>query len=602
MLLKIASKGSQTDPHKLALLLLGAMCLVPFLQPRHFSPIRSFYDEWLAFALGLAAAGLISVTRGSEQRRVPVLSIFLALFALMLFLRAFGVQAAYPQSALLWGLYALFAAFIVFLGYDLATQYGRERICDVIAACLLVGALLNSLAGALQVIGIPPFLDPFVSHLTGRRAIGNIGQANLYANYLALGEASLLYLYSRGKIDSLPAVLTGIILVMGAALAASRSAVLYSAGFALLAYVGFRHHRDGQTRRLLKTTILLAASVVVAQWIVPAGMNALGFPMESGFLRAAVPEGEAILRDDAAALRLLAWELAAKLFITAPWIGVGPDEFAGSGFRLGLPPQMAEQVWVSPHNLILQLLSQTGLVGASLICVGLAAWLFSAGKAFLKGPDVAGWWVLSCIAVELMHAMLEYPLWYAHFLAVTALILGIGSTGGAPVRAIQMRGVLAPCVIAGVLLLGVQLTNHFQFDRASPVSAGRSLAIDRDVAKDREVLMHLSKGLLAPRAEIWLFFSFPLDAVELAEKVAVGERVLKVWPSSSIVVRQSVFLVLSGRHDEAVALFERGLSTFKTQKKAMAEVLAAAPEDARRVLEQSLLNYDPAKERGPLSP
>jgi len=39
-----------------ALLLAGTMCLLPFLVPYHQQPVLSFFPEWLAAALGAAAA------------------------------------------------------------------------------------------------------------------------------------------------------------------------------------------------------------------------------------------------------------------------------------------------------------------------------------------------------------------------------------------------------------------------------------------------------------------------------------------------------------------------------------------------------------------
>ena len=182
------------DPRAAGLLLAGGMCLIPFLQPRHMPPIGTFYDEWLAFAFGLAAIALAACTRRNAATQVPALAVCLVLFALALCARALSGLPGYPQSSLLWGIYALFAALVVTLGHDFATQFGQERVCDVLAGFLLAGALANSIAGVLQVVGIPREIDSFVSYLNGTRAIGNVGQANLYANYLALGEASLVYL------------------------------------------------------------------------------------------------------------------------------------------------------------------------------------------------------------------------------------------------------------------------------------------------------------------------------------------------------------------------------------------------------------------------
>jgi hypothetical protein len=48
----------QSDPPtvlRAAVLLTGLAWTLPFLQPYHRFPLTSFYSEWLAFALGLAA-------------------------------------------------------------------------------------------------------------------------------------------------------------------------------------------------------------------------------------------------------------------------------------------------------------------------------------------------------------------------------------------------------------------------------------------------------------------------------------------------------------------------------------------------------------------
>ena len=72
----------------------------------------------------------------------------------------------------------------------------------------------------------------------------------------------------------------------------------------------------------------------------------------------------------------MAWQLAWKLFAAAPWIGVGPGEFAGASFAHGLPIELAtELVWTSPHNLVLQLLSETGLVGTVPVAAGFLIWV-----------------------------------------------------------------------------------------------------------------------------------------------------------------------------------------------------------------------------------
>src|SRR5471032_717228 len=145
-------------------------------------------------------------------------------------------------------------------------------------------------------------------------------------------------------------------------------------------------------RRLARAAFALAACAIVAQWLVPVGMNSLGFQIEGGFERNAASEWDGPVRDEATHLRLVAWEQAWRMFVCAPWIGVGPNAFAGAAFAHGLPPEMAgNQVWTSPHNLVLHLLAETGLFGAGLICVGVLAWIRKSAGLFWRIPDLAQW-------------------------------------------------------------------------------------------------------------------------------------------------------------------------------------------------------------------
>lgn len=576
---------SAVDLRGASLILACAMCVIPFLQPRHMPPIRTFYDEWLAFAFGVAAIGLAALARRNTAAQMPVLSIWLGLLALTLVARGLGGNAAYPQLPFLWALYALFAAFLVLLGHDLVMRFGRERVCDTLAAFVLLGALANSLAGVLQVLGIPPAIDSFVSYLNGKRAFGNIGQPNLYANYLTLGVASLVYLFARRKIGISMAIAAALFLLPAAALSASRSYLLYLGYLVLLGRIALLRYEVAFGRRICISTIALAIAGSLLQSLVPAALDFAGFTIE----REASPDDWTSGVDASTGLRLIVWQLAWQLFVAAPWLGVGPGEFSGAGFALGLPIELASDlIWTSPHNVALQLLAEAGLVGAVPIAIGLLYWAKESTRETLRGQSPAMWWVMACVGVEMMHSMLEFPLWYAHFLAITALLMGVGAGTGIQMRPYVTKILLASGVLGGILILAATVRDYARFDLAIPASAGRSLAPGFRAIEDRAILHELRGGLLTPRIELLLFLAMPFDGDGLAEKVAMGERVLRVWPSSEVISRQSVFLALAGRNEAAVTLLAQGLKASKAQRRKIAGILAEAPPDARSVLRPTL--------------
>ncbi|MBI5912678.1 MAG: hypothetical protein HY848_22330 [Betaproteobacteria bacterium] len=89
------------------------------------------------------------------------------------------------------------------------------------------------------------------------------------------------------------------------------------------------------------------------------------------------------------------------------------------------------EVWTSPHNLPLQLLAETGALGAILALSGLGSWCWRAGLRYFTAPEPAMWWIIAAAGIELIHSMFEFPLWNAHFLGVTALVMGLGTSPGA---------------------------------------------------------------------------------------------------------------------------------------------------------------------------
>ena len=489
---------------------------------------------------------------------------------------------------MLWALYAFFAAMLMILGRDLAEHFGRDRVCTTICTLLLLGATLNAIAGVLQFVGIPRPIDDFVAYLSGSRATGNIGQANLYTNYLSLGLASVAYLHAKERIGVAASIAIGSLLLIGISLAGSRASMVYSAIFGLLGITAIRLGKSAEDRRLGYAAIAIGASSVLVQWLLPASLSFFGTTIQGTFYRPSGPDWVSP-HDESVGLRMLAWQLAIQIAATSPWMGVGPGEFAGAGFALGLPPALATgELWTSPHNLVLQLLAETGLLGTALACLAIWAWFRRSAIEFWSGPTPAGWWLVSCASVEVTHALLEYPFWYANFLGMTALILGIGSTTTIRVSPLALKGVVATSAIAGAFLLGVSLRDYLRFELASPIHAGRSLASDREFQSSLDTMAGLRDGLLAPRAELWLFLSIPATPQALDEKLAIGSRVLRTWPAFEVILKQSLFLALAGRDAEAQALLSRALKTYPKRKSAALQSIESAPMPARRVLEPIL--------------
>ena len=132
-------------------------------------------------------------------------------------------------------------------------------------------------------------------------------------------------------------------------------------------------------RRLTLAAYGLASAMLAAQFAIPWFNETLHLgPASQGAL-----ERLASTSSDHSEPLWQLWRLAWRIFADAPIAGSGFGEFAGAAFSLGPPPDLAQfggVVWTSPHNLLLQLLAETGAPGAFLALGGLCIWWWQAGR------------------------------------------------------------------------------------------------------------------------------------------------------------------------------------------------------------------------------
>src|SRR5713226_9862080 len=446
-------------------MLAGSLCLLAFLLPYHQPPILSFFPEWLAAALGIAAAATLLLGRSVAAASLPVPARWLIAFAAFLAAQAVIGGHAYSQLPLVAALYVLYAVLMIWLGAQLTAAFGIERVATVLAAFLLIGALANSLAGVIQFYGRPRLLEDVIAELRGSgRAYGNIAQANLYTNYLALGEGALLFLWIRARVRTAYALPALALLLLGGALSGSRGALLYSFWYAALGLLAMRVQDGEEARRLRFAAYGVAILALTAHFAVPwlNDLLHLGPPGESTLDRILASPGEH------AEPHRQAWLIALRVFISAPLAGIGTGEFAGAAFELGLDPSLTQigEVWTSPHNLPLHLLAETGAVGTVLALGGLCVWGWRVALRYRADPQPALWWIVAAVGVELTHSLIEFPMWSAHFLGVTALLIGAGAgpkTCSRAVSRVSWVAAAAACSAISVIL-GIALRDYLRLD------------------------------------------------------------------------------------------------------------------------------------------
>jgi O-antigen ligase len=404
---------------------IGLMWTLPFLQPYHHFPLPSFYSEWLALALGLAA--LTWMARAAFWRASALPSALIPLLgfvALLLVQYAMG-KVAYGGQVLIAALYIAWAGLLVVLAGGLRRALGLEGIATVLAWFLVVGGVVGAVLALLQHYQISDLPQSLIFPKGRTQVYGNLAQNNHFAAYCTLALASLAYLYA-GRRAHWAAVAAGALpLLFVTALSGSRSSLVFLA-FVLALALAYAWRGGAGGRRLAGAVLLFIGGFAAAHGLASLpGLESAG-GSETVLERLSGGAGGTSARSLDFRLQVAreSWEM----FMRAPWIGVGWGQFPWNDFEYRALHGRFIATWPfnHAHNIVLHLLAETGLVGTLLIAGAAALWLRGLRHAAI---DLPHWWLAVVIGVIAIHSLVEHPLWYAYFLGMAAVALGLLATG-----------------------------------------------------------------------------------------------------------------------------------------------------------------------------
>lgn len=567
-------------PARFSLLCAALLCALPFLQPYHLNPLTSFYSEWLAGALGLGVMAVLLGRQAWIAVEVPWIALLpFALAALLMIHGALGWSPYFGQ-ALSGALYLIWAGGLIIAARALVRDRGRQAVFTAIAAGLAAGALLSALAGIIQHFNWVTPLNSVISRPTKPAVFGNLAQPNHYASQVALGLFSLAYLLRGGRWFWLIAAATPLLFVLG--VSGSRSVWLYLvAAFALAAWLKLAAPQDRAGKRLLLATGVF----IFACWALQALVNAGLFRSPDRVVVTAVERlfsGAASVSD-----RISLWQAAWTVFLEHPLAGSGWGTFSARYFDYMTRQEIAGQIdlFQNAHNILLHFLAETGFIGAAMLVVPLLLWLRHAARG---GWDAGRWWLFATAAVLALHSLLEYPLWYAYFLGVAALLLGIAPT---PVLRPQLARAGRPLALAAMVVGAFNLATLWQdyreFERVfrpSPVKF-------RD-ASFSETMARLHRNpVLTAHIELASALPLAVDEAGLQQRIFLTERALRFAPLATLVYRQVLLLALAGRLSEAQELLLRARRAYPAAPSEfgsdLARLAAEHPERFRPLLESA---------------
>jgi len=534
---------TRNSPAVIASLACAALlCAVPFLQPFHTAPLTSFYNESLAVGLGLGVMTVLLERKAWESAEVPWVALMPFGLALLLLLHGVLGWAPYFGQALMGALYLAWAGVLIVAVRALTRLCGFGAVSTVIAGGLVAGALLNAFIGVVQHFGLTTPLDGYIVRPQSMAIFGNMGQPNHYAAYVTLGLFGLAFLHGRGRFGWMATAVLAAPMLFVLGLSGSRSVWLYLlTAFVLAAWLKASNKSSQEGRRLF---MVCGAAIIVHSAI--QGM------VGAGWLRPASRESVTAIErlfSGAASLteRFEVWQAAWRIAWESPLLGIGWGAFAAHFYEHAASRGMSAGLFNNAHNIVLHLFAETGLIGVAALCVPLLIWLL---PQLRQTRDSGQWWLWAALAVIAIHSCLEYPLWYAYFMGIAALLLGLAPATGFVPR-LARRGRMFAVAVIGIGAFNTLFLwmDYRELEGLYLVTVKQERKIDMT---DTVLRLHRNT-LLTPYVELVGAYSLAVEEQNLVWRRQLVDRVVRFNPLPALLYRQVLLLAMSQRSDEARA-------------------------------------------------
>ncbi len=484
--------------------------------------------------------------------RIPWIVLLPAALLLVLVVHVMLGKVAYIEQAITASLYLIWAAMLMVLGSLLRRRVGVDVLVKTLAWCVLAGGVLNAFAGILQTYDIRGLLAPVILYKVGDRAYGNIAQANHYANYVTLAIGSLAFLAVRGMMPRVLAYILFAILIYSLALSASISVWLYLTLLVSLAYGVYLRQRSPEHQRLLLLCVVVAVGFGLAQLLI----RLPGLEPTPRFVSATE---RLFYQPTSIWIRFKLWYDAWLMFLDSPLLGVGYGQFAWQQFLMA-GSQLGDPITGfihHTHNLIMQLLAETGIAGTGILIVAVALWIWGQRMTMF---DTAQWWLLAVMGILAIHSLLEYPLWSAYFLGIAAVLLGAGETRFISLRNTNyLRAGVLIVVATGAFNAVTMIKRYHIFETSlyTPLNA----TLEQFRANNR-ALLGLRDSLFVPYVDIASAMTIGLNSNNLKAKLEFVRKVARFAPTGPVVYNYSALLALHGDTREAIDILDRAVIVY----------------------------------------
>ncbi|WP_133647540.1 PglL family O-oligosaccharyltransferase [Paraburkholderia flava] len=531
----------------LSLVLLAVALILPYAVVNHTYPIPTFYAEYTALALyllmGAAVALLFATARPRIRFSSPVVSLVPLAFGALLVLQSLTLPVAQPSMNWLGAGFLLAAFMTTHAGYGFTRAQMSETVLRVAAVALIVGGLFAVFCQVIQLFHLEVKVTPFVvayNVLTDRRPFGNMAQANHLATYIAFAMAGALFLVQIRRLPVTIWLLLSIVYATGLALTVSRGpwlqmGVIVVAGFWMAFVESRRNEGSSSSRRLWLMPVVLAVLFVAVN-------AAVRWANVHYQLELAQSAADRFKDAGQIAPRIALWKYGWTMFRQHPLLGVGWGEFPR--YQFDLVRQLGGvEIANNSHDIFIDLLAKTGLIGLAVVLLGLVAWLIRALRAPQTAARVFG---IALIGVLVMHALVEYPQQYMFFLLPAMFVFGLLETKS--LRFVPTRlsfGVYTLIALGGIAAL---YPVYRDYARAEVLYYGSRPA---EQYRDDPSFLFRAWG------EYGYATLLPMNAMNLQYKLDMHRQAIALLPGETVLRRYAVLQALNNDTDAALDTVER---------------------------------------------
>lgn len=543
----------------LTLFLLMLALTVPYGVVSHTYPIPTFYAEYVSYTLflmmAIGTAWYASTTGSARLLASPRSGVIMLLFGAWIALQTVVVPTTLPRMNALGLGFVLLALLVMHAGYWSSRMLMAPAVVRAAAIALVVGALFAVFCQVVQTFGWEIHVRPFVVAYRvaiERRPFGNMAQANHLATYIAFGMTAAVYLVSTRRLPWIVWLVVTALFAIGQALTVSRTPWLQT-GVIVLGALWLGVSRQPEQNGDAIPTRRTESGAKMPWWrvlIAPVGVLAM-FIVANIFVRWANVAWDLKLATSAAerfhevgqiSPRLALWKYGWSMFKENPLFGVGWGEFPIHQY--GLTEALGKiELANNSHDIVLDLLAKTGIVGVTIIFGGLAMWLIRVLRARHNPGMIFGVTILALLGV---HALVEYPQQYMFFLLPAAFIVGLLEPAAARFVPVSVTRIAYGVLI--VLGLGALYPVLADYRRAEVLYYGDSPEKQYRAAPS---------DIFQPWGDYGLATLLSLNKTDLDAKIDMHRRAMDLLPGEVVLRRQAALLVLAGREDEALDTVKR---------------------------------------------